>query len=134
MNPLEYNTMILKQYQDEMKNIVKKRNKLKELIKKQVEIVESLQNKEVFINPSTSLISRDVDLCLDFIRVNKQVTSTQIIEYLNTQLEHQYVRWPKKLDSNKFMSYMGYYLNEYCIKKITLAGNGGRRTTQWELK
>lgn len=132
MNPLEYQKNILGELQKELRTVSAKRKSLKERIKNQINIIESLKEPvEKYIHPNTDLINRDFDLCYAFIKSNKRVTSRQIIDMLNIELEHQIKRWPRLLDGNLFMGKVGNTLLQRGIKRETDPNN--KNINYWEI-
>lgn len=131
MNPLDYQINKLKEYQKEMVLLNKRKVLIANLIKEQVEIIESLKEPAIKpINETSILSNRDIEICRDFIIKNKRVSSRQIIDHLNQQLEGQTTRWKNKLDGNTFMSYMGRKL-EYIAKRTTDENN--KKLNYWEI-
>jgi hypothetical protein len=131
MNPREYQVNKLKELQDELRTLNKQRNLLKVKIKKQVEVIDTIDNdfkltKKVEID----YVKRDVDLCTDYINLHGRVYTAELIKYLNHELKDQHRRWKAELDSNLFMNYIGTYLKKYNIKYEWDIYNG-RRTTVW---
>jgi len=131
MNPLDYQINKLKEYQKEMVLLNKRKVLIANLIKEQVQIIESLKEPTIKpINETSILCIRDIEICHDFIIKNKRVSSRQIIDHLNQQLEGQVTRWKNKLDGNTFMSYMGSKL--YNISKRTTDENN-KKLNYWEI-
>lgn len=116
--------------------VSKEKNQLKYKIQCKLKEIEKL--KKLDIIPKNDLFSRDMELCISFIRKHKEVTSKQLVDYLNEVLTGLELRWQanKPLDSNHFMSRIGVYLKEqYTIGfDINGKGEGGRRTTIWYIK
>ena len=131
MNPIDYQINKLKEYQKEMVLLNKRKVLIANLIKEQVEIIESLKEPAIKpINETSILWNRDIEICRDFIIKNKRVSSRQIIDHLNIELEGQTTRWKNKLDGNKFMSCMGRKL-EYIAKRTTDENN--KNLNYWEI-
>ena len=131
MNPIDYQINKLKEYQKEMVLLNKRKVLIANLIKDQVEIIESLKEPTIKpINETSILSNRDIEICRDFIIKNKRVSSRQIMDHLNDQLEGQVTRWKNKLDGNTFMSYMGRKL-EYIAKRTTDENN--KKLNYWEI-
>lgn len=131
MNPIDYQINKLKEYQKEMVLLNKRKVLIASLIKEQVEIIESLKEPIIKpINETSILCNRDIEICRDFIIKNKRVSSRQIMDHLNQQLEGQTTRWKNKLDGNTFMSYMGRKL-EYIAKRTTDENN--KKLNYWEI-
>jgi hypothetical protein len=128
----------LQQYQKDYIKISAERRFLKKIILSTLKNIDNLEPKSVFFNIHAKLIYRDVDLCVDFIRENSSVTSTQLITYLNTILTDLEKRWPedKPLDGNYFMARVGNKLK--LDSRIRYEKNGigmaGKKTTIWEIK
>ena len=131
MTPRDYQISKLKELQDELRIINKKRNLLKKKIKNQVEVIDTLDDvlklsKKIKID----YVARDIDLCRDYINQNGDTYTADLIKYLNKELKGQHVRWKRGLDSNTFMGYMGYKLKDYDFKHEKVVHNG-RKTTIW---
>ena len=133
MNPIDYHKNKLKELHKEMYILNVRKKTIAEFIKQEVKEIESLIEPTIkTINPNSYLISRDRDLCVDFIIKNNRVTSRQIIDHLNDQLEGQTVRWKNKLDGNQFYGYMGLKLLELSNIKREADPNNSK-INYWEI-
>ena len=127
------------------KEISKLNKELKEHQSKCKQIQNRIRQKNYFINTlnipkikvkPTTILDRDVNICLDFIKQNSGCTSRQICDHLNKELRIEFKRWKSELYTNKFMSMMGQYIekNNEIISELSVAGTPTRRTKIWKIK
>lgn len=113
-NSYEYNLQILKDLQNELILINKRRKSLQNKIKNQSKLVDSLKTKPE--KTVDTLLIRDIKICKDLILENKRVSTGAMINYLNSVLKNSETRWQHnkaskgKLDSNIFMTVLGKHI------------------------
>ena len=126
----------LKSFQTQYVDVSAEKRRLKYKIQCKLQEIVGLEKSQRLVPPN--LVERDIELCIAFIRKNKQVTSKQLIDYLNVALIGQELRWPanKPLDSNYFMSRVGSYLKKLIHVGFDSngKGEGGRKTTIFYIK
>ncbi len=148
MDPLEYHKNLLKNLQAELIVINKQKKKVTDAIKEKIKEIdfleEPLKNQSSYIiqcKGRKSLLIRDIDLCMDYMREHGKVPSKHLVDYLNQQLVDQEVRWPikrgnKEIDAASFMNNMGKELKEHHAIGYyqDFYPETKRKTTFWYLK
>lgn len=124
----------LKVIQENYLAISKQKQVLKENIKSKLYQIKVIENSQKIV--PVDLLERDINICIDFIRKNKSVTSKQLVDHLNLTLMGQEVRWSRTLNTVDFSNRMGNYLKNRgeIIFDINGKGEKGRRTTIWEIR
>ena len=133
MTPREYQIGKLKELQDELRALNKKRDLLKKKIKNQIKVIDTIDD-DIKLSRKIKIdyMQRDVDLCKGYINHHGRVYTADLIKYLNEELKDQHRRWSGELDSNRFMGAMGQKLKDSGVKyEFSTNGNRGRRTTVW---
>lgn len=134
MNPLEFHKQELAKLQCELREANRLRNNVKNRIQEKLKDINALTDNGIK-HVKTDLVSRDIEICAEFINKNPGCTSKDIMDHLDSHLADQLKRW-KKLDSNIFMAIMGSNLkntNRFTTDTVT-AGIPARRTTVWRCK
>lgn len=136
-NSYEYNLQILKDLQNELVLINKRRKSLQNKIKNQSKLVDSLKTKPE--KTVDALLIRDIKICKDLILEQKHISTGAIIEYVNSVLKNSETRWKNnkaskgQLDSNIFMTVLGKHIKDIdgikTIKEKCPISN--RLTTIW---
>lgn len=132
MTELERLKQELSVYQAEMLNINKQKKKLSDKIYdicSKIDKIDSL--KPVYIKPTNKLLERDMILCKSFLKTGHK-TSREIIDFLNTKLNDQSLRWKNTLDGNIFMTVVGNHLKEFAVNEKIVSN--GRQMMIWKLK
>jgi seryl-tRNA synthetase len=124
----------LKVFQEQYLTVSKQKQVLKENIKSKLYQIKVIENSQKIV--PVDLLERDINICIDFIRKNKSVTSKQIVDHLNLTLMDQEVRWSRTLNTVDFSGRMGNYLKNRgeIIFDPKGVGEKGRRTTIWEIR
>jgi len=131
-----------------MKNVEELKNKMSLLVKERAshkrkintldieikDIARKIDNlkepKSIYVNPNSDLISRDIDICLDYIKLNKKCTTKELIDTLNQKLIGCDIRWKRKLLSAEFMTKVGKYIKPHTFWD----NNQGKSSTIWQYK
>ena len=121
----------LGEYQAEHILVAKRKIYLRSRIDGLVKRIDSLEVKHGHVHPNMDLIIRDINLCINYIKNNTDVTSKLLVTHLNVQLMGERKRWEenKPLDANFFMGRIGTHLKK--DSRIVFEKNTKGRGTVW---